>query len=155
MALFASGFAVRLCKYCGHRSLNDELLASTRSSGSSLQFSYLPDYPTIPLDKCEVISEAALQQHADTIVSCRICGCDECHVFSNSPVSQMHQLRQDEDSSYNRRLDFSNFPAEVFDKDLLSLTTQRNGLLIDQLERLVNLVKRLFCYERSCIRPLL
>src|SRR4029453_4337882 len=134
------GSLFRLCKTMRAPRLDYGRLVSTSCFCGGLNFSYLPDYPTISLDKCEVISEAAFQQYADTIVACRICGCDQSHIFSDSPMSQMHKLRQNEDFSYNWRLDFGYFTTEVFEKDFFSLTTKRNRLLIYQLERLINLV---------------
>ena len=46
-------------------------------------------------------------------------------------MSQMHELRQDENSSYNRRLDFGKFTAEVLNKDFFGATGELNRLLID------------------------
>jgi len=87
LALIASGirWSGRTKHYC--TAVNNSLLALSTCPRGGFQLCELPDDSAISLDECEIFSEAALQQHTDAKITRRICGGDQSHIFSDSPMS--------------------------------------------------------------------
>lgn len=94
-----------------------------------------------PLDKCELVGEAALKEHADAKVSGDISHRDQGHVFGNAKVDQVVGLGHDKESLYRRGLDLSEFTPEVLDEHIFHAAANLNGLLADKFEASVQRAK--------------
>jgi hypothetical protein len=113
---------------------------SARSSGRDLRFNDAMDQTLCPFHESQMVGEATLKQHTDTMVAGNI-GCrHQGDVFRRAHMAQVIGLFQYEKALRFRGLDLRKLPAEVLHRYIVERSGDAHRLFADHFESLVQLL---------------
>src|ERR1700757_4575026 len=107
------------------------------------------DESTHSFSKYDLLGEAALKQHAYSVVAGHFSGSNQRLVFTNVQMNPLAYLGQNVKLPCDRRLDVGQLLTEILDEDLLQAVAQLYRVVTDELEALIELFDHLLREEYS------
>jgi len=106
------------------------------------------DNAAIPFHESQSVRETAFKENADAVVPSQIGRSHKGHVFANSKMGEMTELRQDEKPFGDRTLNFIQLFAKVLHKNFLQVPGKLYRFFTDEFEALIQLFQSVFRDER-------